>query len=388
LKKINLKENMNTIITMNKNSGYIQLILGPMYAGKTNELIKIANRYQIIGKNIIAINHKKNIKYGSNKIASHDKKVLENNINVEYLRDIMDNYYDKLLKADIILIEELHFFEDAFEYITKWADNYHKHIIAVGLDGDNERNIYPQIEKLIPHAENVIKLTSLCKLSNKPIDAPFTKKIEDNKYICVSREKYLGKEAGYFELIFGPMYSGKTTELMRKGNIYKNIGKNVLAINHSINVRYDTNKISSHDRNTWSECLILDELKKLKEENRELYDKADVILIEELQFFKDAYNCVKDFVDNDNKIVIACGLDGNYKREPFGAVCSLVSFADKIQKINALCHISNDGTPASFTKRIVDNNELNLVGSTGKYIAVSREYYNKDVNIGISYIWK
>ena len=379
---------MNTIITMNKNSGYIQLILGPMYAGKTNELIRIANRYHIIGKNILAINHINNIKYGSNKIASHDKKVLENNINVNNLKEIMEYHYDKLLKADIILIEELHFFEDAFEYITKWADNYHKHIIAVGLDGDNERNMYPEIEKLIPNAENVIKLTSLCKLSNKPTEAPFTKKIGDNEFICVSRDKYLGREAGYFELIIGPMYSGKTTELMRKGNIYKNIGKNVLAINHSINVRYDTNKISSHDRNTWNECLILDELKKLKEENRELYEIADVILIEELQFFKDAYNCVKDFVDNDCKIVIACGLDGDYRRMPFGAVCSLISIADKVQKINALCHISNDGTPASFTKRIVENNELNLVGSTGKYIAVSREYYNKDSKLGISYLWK
>jgi len=375
---------MNTIITMNKNTGYIQLILGPMYAGKTNELIKIANRYHIIGKNILAINHKNNIKYGSNKIASHDKKVLENNINVYNLKEIMDYYYDKLLKADIILIEELHFFDDAFEYITKWADIYQKQIIAVGLDGDNERKMYKQIEKIIPHAENVIKLNSLCKLSNKPTKAPFTKKISDNEFICVSRDKYLGRESGYLELIIGPMYAGKTTELMRKGNIYKNIGKNVLAINHKINVRYDTNKISSHDKNTWNECLILDDLKKLKEENRELYDKADVILIEELQFFKDAYNCIIDFVDNDNKIVIACGLDGDYKREPFGAVCSLISFADKVQKINALCHISNDGTPASFTKRIIENNELNLVGSKGKYIAVCREFYNKNLDLGIN----
>jgi thymidine kinase len=370
---------MNNIMTMNQKSGYIQLILGPMYAGKTNELIRIANRYLVIGKNILAINHKNNIKYGSNKIASHDKKVLENNINVECLKEIMTTHYNKLLNADIILIEELHFFNDTFEYITMWADKYKKYIIAAGLDGDSNRKIYPQIEKLIPHAENLQKLSALCKLSTTPTEAPFTKKTDDNTFICVSRKKYLEKEdVGYFELIIGPMYSGKTTELMRKGNIYKNIGKNVLAINHSINVRYDTDKISSHDRNTWDECVILDELKKLKELNRYLYDKTDVILIEELQFFKDAYNCVIDFVENDNKIVFACGLDGDFKREPFGDVCALVSFADKIQKINALCHISNDGTLASFTKRIVENNELNLVGSTGKYIAVCREHYIND----------
>ena len=76
------------------------------------------------------------------------------------------------------------------------------------------------------------------------------------------------------------------------------------------------------------------------------------------------------------KIVIISGLDGDYQRKPFGHVLNIIPLCDSVIKLNSLCMIKKDGTPASFTKRINNNsNEQKLVGATDSYISVSREGY-------------
>ena len=178
---------------------------------------------------------------------------------------------------------------------------------------------------------------------------------------------------GYLELIIGPMYAGKSTELIRIINRYKCLNKKIIIINHTFNNRYGSTGLTTHNREKIDKCIILDNLSDI--DTNEL-DKTDVIIIEELQFFKDAYECVIDWCDNKNKIVIAAGLDGDFMKNPFGDVLKLIPHAEKVTKLSALCKRCGDGTLAHFSKRIVNSIETTLVGSEDVYEAVCRQHFS------------
>jgi thymidine kinase len=187
-------------------------------------------------------------------------------------------------------------------------------------------------------------------------------------------------QKGYLELIIGPMYAGKSTELLRIINRYKCLNKNITVINHAYNNRYGSINLTTHNREKFDKCVILENLKELEsykdlESQKEVFENCDVVIIEELQFFNDAYDVVIDWCDNHGKIVIGAGLDGDFQRKPFGHVLQLIPHAEKITKLSALCKKCGDGTAAYFTKRIVEENEKTLVGSDGLYEAVCRKHY-------------
>lgn len=177
---------------------------------------------------------------------------------------------------------------------------------------------------------------------------------------------------GYLELIIGPMYAGKSTELIRIINRYKCLKKNIIVINHTYNNRYGSNGLTTHNLERFDKCIILENLADL---DLNILNESDVIIIEELQFFSDAYNVIVNWCDNHNKIVIAAGLDGDFLRNPFGDVLKLIPHAEKITKLSALCKKCCDGTLAHFSKRIVNNNEKTLVGSNDVYEAVCRKHF-------------
>lgn len=181
---------------------------------------------------------------------------------------------------------------------------------------------------------------------------------------------------GRIELIIGPMFASKSTELIRIANRYKSINKKILAINHKINIRYGHDQIITHDKNILDKCLITDKLMDLYDMN--VYHEADIIIIEELQFFEDAFEFVTKSADIYGKTIIAAGLSGNYKREPFGDVLRIIPYADKVLKLSALCKFCEDGTEAHFTKKLKleNNRKVNIeVGSSDKYEAVCRKHY-------------
>lgn len=181
-------------------------------------------------------------------------------------------------------------------------------------------------------------------------------------------------KSGRLELIIGPMYASKTTELIKIANRFKSINKKIIAVNHRINNRYGSCNIVSHDSKELDDCVVIDKLELLN--NNPKYLEADIVLIEELQFFEDAYDFIVNSVDNDNKVIIAAGLDGDSNREPFGDVLKLIPHAEKITKLSSFCKICSDGTPGYFTKRITKNNDKILVGSKNEFIAVCRYHYN------------
>jgi len=184
---------------------------------------------------------------------------------------------------------------------------------------------------------------------------------------------------GYLKLIIGPMFAGKSTELISSANRYEQIEKNVMAINHIINNRYGSTKISTHDQKTYDKCFMMSDLNDVEMLHKDVFNKAGIIIIEELQFFENAFAYIKKWVDEDDKIVIAAGLDGDFNREPFGDVLKLIPIADEVKKLSAFCKRCGDGTPAHFTKRIVKSKSKTLVGSSDKYEAVCRKHYHQPI---------
>lgn len=184
---------------------------------------------------------------------------------------------------------------------------------------------------------------------------------------------------GYLELIIGPMYAGKSTELIRNINKYKFLNEKMIAINHKINNRYGSEGISTHNNEIYDNCIILDKLSDF--ENSDKFNETKIIIIEELQFFNDAYNTIIKWCDKYNKKVIAAGLDGDFQRDAIGDVLRLIPHANKVLKINALCSICKDGTEAPFTRRIIASKDKTLVGSNDIYEAVCRKHYLEETSV-------
>ena len=179
------------------------------------------------------------------------------------------------------------------------------------------------------------------------------------------------------EIIIGPMFSGKTTELLRRLTTYNSIGKKCIYVNSSLDTRENTD-FSTHNP------LIKDlNINSLKVDNinydflRKIKD-YDVIGIDESQLFNGTLEiCVTRLVDDMGKIVIVSGLNGDYKRHKFGRILDLIPHCDSIIKLYPYCKTcGNKGiiTKALFSKRITDRNEVIDVGYDN-YIPVCRECY-------------
>jgi len=180
--------------------------------------------------------------------------------------------------------------------------------------------------------------------------------------------------SGKINLILGPMYSGKTTELLRLYNRYFLAGKSCLLIKHTDDNRYDSEYVVTHDNQKYKavSTKLLSDIKGTK-----LVDKIEVICIDEIQFYEDSAE-VCDFWANSGKIVIASGLNGNFKREPFIQISKLIPKVEKLTFLTAIC--TRTGKKASFSKRITDEKEVKVIGGANKYIATSRKSYFTEQN--------
>jgi thymidine kinase len=176
---------------------------------------------------------------------------------------------------------------------------------------------------------------------------------------------------GYLELILGPMYSGKTTRLIEHYRAYKYIGKNIVVINYSLDTRYSNTMLSSHDR-CEIPCIFTSTL------NKDLWSNADVVLINEGQFFHDLVPAVQEMVETYGKKVHICGLDGDFRRQRFGSMLELVPLCDKVEKLTAFCGQCMDGTPAIFSHRVSDESEQVVIGSSN-YMPLCRGCYIREL---------
>jgi len=178
---------------------------------------------------------------------------------------------------------------------------------------------------------------------------------------------------GRLELIIGNMFSGKSSELIRRINRERSINKKILVINYIDDNRYSTNSVASHD-NVKVNSL---KLKTLSEVSLNVIRQYDSFFIDEAQFFTDLYSFVKELVDTHSKHVVISGLDGDSFRKPFGDIIKLIPICDTVDKLTAYCIKCNNGTLAPFTKKTATNKTNNVIdiGGSEKYIPVCRKHY-------------
>eukprot|EP00210_Caulerpa_lentillifera_P000173 g168.t1 len=189
---------------------------------------------------------------------------------------------------------------------------------------------------------------------------------------------------GHLELIIGPMFSGKTTELMKQMDNHERWGLKVLAIKSSIDTRYAKIKDNKSYIVTHSggkrNCLAVSTLDMIEKDFAEEYESAEVIAIDEGQFFTDLDSFCRKAVDRHHKIVYVAGLDGDFLRKPFimapkrsSAILQLIPFADSVKKQLAQCHYCK--APAPFTLRTIPEKSEVLVGGADSYVPVCRHHY-------------
>ena len=175
--------------------------------------------------------------------------------------------------------------------------------------------------------------------------------------------------SGYLELILGPMFSGKTTFLINKYEDYLKKNKRVMVINYSDDTRYHDKLLSSHDK-VMIPCTFTRQLTTILSSNELI--ESDIVLINEGQFFEDLYDSVVFIVEELNKDVYICGLDGDFKRQKFGTILDLVPVADKVTKLNSKCDYCRK--PALFSHRITNETQQLVIGMNN-YIPLCRCCY-------------
>jgi len=179
---------------------------------------------------------------------------------------------------------------------------------------------------------------------------------------------------GYLGLFIGSMFSGKTSKLVDLHRKYTFIGKEVVVINFAGDTRYSTENMVSHD-GVQIPCIMANTLADVITTHMKEITVADVILINEGQFFVDLCQYTLIFVEVLKKRVYVAGLDGDFKCEKFGGLLDLIPKCDDVVKLHAICAKCRDGTPAIFSMRITSESDQVMIG-TNNYIAVCRECHN------------
>jgi thymidine kinase len=173
------------------------------------------------------------------------------------------------------------------------------------------------------------------------------------------------------EIVIGPMFSGKSTYALSYARRYRAIGKRVLIVKPNIDSRYtDEHVMISHDHQQVP-CVIWDINLPF------MYDyfiNDDCIVIEEAQFFHGLKDLVKFLLLEHKKHILLVGLDGDASQNTFGELLSCIPLCTKLLKLDSYCSVCKDGTPASYTKRINEEN-INIldqvcVGGSEMYQAV------------------
>lgn len=174
------------------------------------------------------------------------------------------------------------------------------------------------------------------------------------------------RDTGWIEVVAGCMFSGKTEELIRRLRRAKIAKLDVKIFKPKIDNRYSENEIVSHSEQSLPSIIVEDSNSILV-----LAEDAQVIGIDEAQFFDNNLIEVCNQLANDGKRVIVAGLDQDYRGIPFEPIPQLLAIAEYITKTLAIC--VNCGNPADKTQRKIKSGERVLVGASDSYEARCRK---------------
>ena len=177
---------------------------------------------------------------------------------------------------------------------------------------------------------------------------------------------------GFLEVICGCMFAGKTEELIRRIKVLEFAKKKIIVFKPKIDNRYSDTQVVSHAGSS-VESVVISEAKEILD-----YIKPDteVVAIDEVQFFDEDIIEICDMLAFQGKRVMVAGLDTDFRGEPFSVMPQLITRAEFVTKLTAVC--VQCGAPATRTQRLVDGKPANyddpiiMVGAAESYEAVCR----------------
>jgi thymidine kinase len=176
-------------------------------------------------------------------------------------------------------------------------------------------------------------------------------------------------DQGWIEVIAGPMFSGKSEELIRRVTRYHLARIPTQTFKPALDTRYAVGQVVSHSRLSTDAIPVPDSQTLLQSVD----DRTVVVGIDEGQFFDDGLVEVAELLAGAGKNLIIAGLDLDYLGRPFEPIPSLMLKAEYVTKALAVCH--KCGGAGLFTQRVVDSDELVVLGATGAYEARCRRCY-------------
>ncbi|AQQ55153.1 thymidine kinase [Planococcus lenghuensis] len=195
---------------------------------------------------------------------------------------------------------------------------------------------------------------------------------------------YVMKQSGWVEVICGSMFSGKSEELIRRIRRAQFAKQQIAVFKPRIDDRYSKEAVVSHNGST----VIAHPISHSDEMWKYITDEFDVIAIDEAQFFDEAITeNVQKLADHGFRVIVA-GLDQDFRGKPFGPMPDLLSVAEQVTKLQAVCTVC--GSPASRTQRLIDgrpagaDDPIILVGASEAYEPRCRHHHEVPAGVTVT----
>jgi thymidine kinase len=185
-------------------------------------------------------------------------------------------------------------------------------------------------------------------------------------------------EVGRIEVITGPMFSGKSEELIRRLKRAQIARLRIASFKPDIDLRYQRDAIASHSAHS-IEAVAVGDVPRLRAALFPALETIDVVGIDEAQFFDDTLVGLAMELVRAGKRVVLAGLDTTFAGEPFAPLPALMAIADEVEKLSAVCMVC--GAPAIHTQRLGTSQQLVVVGATGVYEARCRACFRPEGDV-------
>ena len=183
------------------------------------------------------------------------------------------------------------------------------------------------------------------------------------------------RDYGWVELIIGPMFSGKTGELIRRMTLAQIAKQEIVIFKPNIDVRFSPSHIVGRGSGKMP-CIPIHTKNYKDSRGRDvmaLAKDSSVVGFDESQFFSLGLVAICDRLAKDGKRVVVAGLDSDYMRKPFETIVQLVSSAEYVDKMRAICVMC--GNPAHLNKRVISSPSRVAIGDTDMYEARCRNCF-------------
>lgn len=177
---------------------------------------------------------------------------------------------------------------------------------------------------------------------------------------------------GAIEVVCGPMFSGKTEELIRRVRRAQIARQKIQIFKPGIDDRYHETDVVSHSSQAVKAIPVKDSIEILQR----LYDSTRIVAIDEVQFFDENIVKVVTKLARRGIRVICAGLDQDYRGLPFGPMANLLCVADEVVKVHAICTVCGCPATKTYRKPNVQSKDQVLVGETDLYEARCRSHFD------------